>query len=237
MARWSFVLPGRNLGRSAEQELLDAEELDPRELRINLREMAMLNRLPGGLGASLGAVLRELDDAGRRADATVLDAGAGRGDLARRLVSTGVGCVIVSDLRREVLAEARRNLRDTNGVRFLEADVRALPLPDRSVAVAHASLLIHHLDEPDAVAALRELRRVATRAVLINDLRRGRVAQLVTSVTVLALSRGRYTRHDGVVSARRAYTLGELDGLAAEAGLRLAWRTPGWQPRVTSVYR
>ena len=149
MARRSFALPGRNVGRSTEQELLDAEELNPRDLRINLREMAMLNRLPGGVGASLAAVLGLLDG---RTDASVLDAGAGAGDLSLHLARRGIR-VIVNDLRAEVLAAARRNLRDTNGVRFLQADVRHLPLADGAVAVSHASLLLHHLDPPDAVAA------------------------------------------------------------------------------------
>jgi hypothetical protein len=59
----------------------------------------------------------------------------------------------------------------------------------------------------------------------------------VTAATVLALTRGTYTRHDGILSARRAYTLPELDELATEAGLRLVSRTWSFLPRVTTVYR
>jgi ubiquinone/menaquinone biosynthesis C-methylase UbiE len=136
-----------------------------------------------------------------------------------------------------VLAVARRNLSDTNHVTLLQADVRAIPLPDASVDVAHASLLVHHLDPPDVVRALRELRRVARRGVVVNDLRRGPIAFAVTAATVLVLSRGRYTRHDGVQSARRAYTLAELDEMAAAAGLRRAARISRLLPRVTTVYR
>jgi len=40
--------------RSVAAELLDGERLDARELAINLREMAMLNRLMGGIGDSVG---------------------------------------------------------------------------------------------------------------------------------------------------------------------------------------
>jgi hypothetical protein len=54
---------------------------------------------------------------------------------------------------------------------------------------------------------------------------------------VLALTRGAYTRHDGVLSARRAYTMAELDTLAARAGLSRASTTPRFWPRVTTVYR
>ena len=57
-------------------EFLDGEKLDAIELRKNLREMAMLNRLPGGIGDSVRAVERLLGD---QSEATVLDVGTGFG--------------------------------------------------------------------------------------------------------------------------------------------------------------
>jgi ubiquinone/menaquinone biosynthesis C-methylase UbiE len=220
--------------RAVAHEYLDEPTLDATELRINLREMAMLNRLPGGVGDSVRAVSGALDG---RSHPTVLDIGAGAGDFARRLLRERRATVLVADVRPEVLAVTRRNLANTNGVKFLRADVRALPLADDAVDVVHASLLLHHLDPRDAVIALREMRRVARDAVVINDLRRGRLAFLMAAAPVLAYARGRYTRHDGVLSARRAYTLAELDAMATEAGLRRVARTfPGWA-RVTTVYR
>ena len=220
--------------RNHAHEMLDGAELDPTHLRTNLREMAMLNRLPGGVGQSVRAVRSLLNG---RSDASVLDIGAGSGDFARWLARERSVDVVVGDSRHEVLAIARRNLANTNRVSFLQADVRALPLADRSVDVSHASLLLHHLDPQDVVVALREMRRVARTAVVINDLRRGRIAFILSAAPVLAFSRGRYTRHDGVLSARRAYTLAELDELAAEAGLQVVSRSPSWWPRVTTVYR
>jgi SAM-dependent methyltransferase len=220
--------------RSADLELLDGEPLDPDELRTNLREMAMLNRLPGGIGDSVRAVLRILNG---KADAAVLDIGTGAGDFARRLVRERPASVIAADVSPEVLAIARRNLADTKDVTVLQADVLALPLADADIDVAHASLLIHHLEPAEVVRALREMRRVARLGIVVNDLRRGPLALAVTAATVLALTRGAYTRHDGVLSARRAYTLPELDELAAAAGLRAAWRTWSFWPRVTTVYR
>ena len=220
--------------RSTDLELLDAEQLDDGELRTNLREMAMLNRLPGGIGDSIRAVTRLLEGV---ANGAVLDVGTGSGDFVRRLLRERAVRVIAADLRREVLAIAARNLAHTKDVTIIRADASALPLADATLDVAHASLLVHHLEPDEVVGALREMRRVARLGVVVNDLRRGRLAFTMTAATVLALSRGRYTRHDGVLSARRAYTLGELDSLAAIAGLRPVWRTwPHW-PRVTTIYR
>jgi ubiquinone/menaquinone biosynthesis C-methylase UbiE len=223
--------------RDRGHEYLDEPTLEADELRRNLREMAMLNRLPGGVSASRGAIEWLLDGTD---PAVVLDVGTGGGDLpaalerqrgARRLQQ------LACDIRPEVLAYATRRLSRVAHVNLLLADARHLPLADESVDVAHASLVMHHLDPEDAVRALAEMRRVARRGVVVNDLRRGRLAFAVSAITVLGLARARYTRHDGVLSARRAYTLAELDDLATAAGLRRVRRSPAFLPRVVTVYR
>lgn len=235
MPWWEHVLAGPAVGRSTERELLDEEELDPQELRTNLREMAMLNRLPGGTGASLAGIRWAVGD---HQQPRILDVGTGSGDLPRRLARDLPHAEITAtDSHPDVLRIAERNLRRTSNVTTMQADARALPMEAGSFEVAHASLLAHHLEPDEVIAALAEMRRVATQGVVVNDLRRGRVAMAVSTLTVLALSRGRYTRNDGPMSARRAYTIPELDGLAARAGLAPAWRTPSAWPRVTTVYR
>ena len=102
--------------RSTAHELLDGEQLDAIELRRNLREMAMLNRLPGGIGDSVRAVEQLL---GEQSEATVLDVGTGSGDFVRRLRKRRHVEVIASDLRPEVLEITARNLAGTNNVSLL----------------------------------------------------------------------------------------------------------------------
>lgn len=233
--RWRLPLAVR----SDELEIIDGDELDPHDLAVNLRELAMLNRLPGGIGASLAAIDRLAD--GRR-DLEVLDAGTGGGDMALAMARhgrSGAGegrwRVIAADRSEAVLAHAAGRMADDPHVSLLRADALALPLGDGAVDVAHASLFLHHLEPAEAVALLRELARVSRIGVVVNDLRRGPVPYLATALTVLALCRGRYTRRDGLASARRAYTLAELDELLAAAGLRVVERIGGQMPRVVTV--
>jgi ubiquinone/menaquinone biosynthesis C-methylase UbiE len=211
-------------------ELLDSGCLSLPEVEANLADLARLNRLPGGTTASIAGIER-LVGAGNAA--RILDVGTGRGDMPLAFAARGWEPVAV-DANPDVLVVARRELR-SRGIDVVEADVRALPFDDGAFDVTHASLLLHHLDPAAAVAGLRELRRVARRGVVVNDLRRGWVPLVASAVSVALFARSRVTRSDGLASARRAYTLDELDGLLGDAGLSRRWRSRAWMPRVVTA--
>jgi SAM-dependent methyltransferase len=207
-------------------ELLDGPLDDSAALAANLRDLARLNRASGGIGLSRRAIaaLRASDGVGKT---TLLDVGTGGADipialLARAARERRALAVTATDSRAEVLAaarEARPAIDRIAGLTLEIADGRGLPYPDGAFDVAHASLVIHHLEPDDAVAFLRELRRVARAGIVVNDLVRGRLAWVGTWLAVHTLATGRYTRHDGPLSVRRAYSRAEMLGLFEVAGL------------------
>ena len=217
--------------RTDTAELLDSGRLSLPEVEANLADLARLNRFPGGTDASASAI-EWLIGAGNAA--RILDVGTGAGDMPIAFARHGWK-VVATDVNPHVLRVARARVAGVPGVEVIEADVRALPLEDASVDVAHCSLLLHHLAPEAAVAALRELRRVARRGVVVNDLRRGLLPLAATWVSVMALGRTPVTRADGLASARRAYTVPELDRLLAAAGLSVRWRSAAWLPRVVTA--
>ena len=217
-------------------ELLDGSLDDARTLVGNLRDLRRVNRLLGGVALSrraLDVLVGGLAD--RDVAISLLDVGTGAADIPvaliadwrhrrRRLEITAI------DERPEVLAAARvadPRLAGTPRLTLEIADGRTLPYPDDAFDVAHASLLLHHLDPTEAVAALREMRRVATRGVVINDLSRSRVAWLGAWILAHVATRNRYTRHDAPLSVRRAYTAVEAEALLLSAGLRPVRRLMG----------
>ncbi len=212
-------------------ELLDSGELSAAEIEQNLADLARLNRLPGGTATSIAAVERL---AGSMSSPRILDAGTGCGDIPLAFARRGWRTVGI-DSNPEVLALALRQTADEPAIEMVAADARALPFDDGAFDVAHCSLLLHHLDPHDAVRTLEELARVSTRGVVINDLRRGLLPLVATWASVVAFGRSPVTRHDGLVSARRAHTLDELDRLIALAGLSQTWRSKGWLPRVVTA--
>lgn len=214
--------------RSGRLELLDEGRVAGDELRTNLADLARLNRLPGGAGASVRAIERLL---GPRRGASVVDVGTGGGDLLLTLARRGWQVVGI-DADPAVASIARGATSGMRAIRILEADAAAMPLDDGSVDIVHSSLLVHHLDPPAAVRAFAEMARVARLGIVVNDLRRGVLPLLATAVSVAALGRCRTTLHDGLLSVRRAYTPSELDAMIAEAGLRVSRRSAAWMPRI-----
>ena len=211
-------------------ELLDGGSLSLPEIEQNLADLARLNRLPGGTSASVDGIRRLIGGA----DGRILDVGTGRGDMPLAFAERGWRTSGL-DINADVLLVARRETAAQPLVEIVAGDGRSLPFDDDSFDVAHASLLVHHFGPVEVVAILGELRRVARRGVVINDLRRGIVPLLATGASVLAFGRSRVTWSDGLASARRSYTLAELDEMLAEAGLRVRWRSSRWHPRVVTA--
>ncbi|TAM89184.1 methyltransferase domain-containing protein [bacterium] len=220
--------------RLVARELIDDPAVDPAALAVSLRGIEASNRCFGGHAV----VLRELDRL-RRAGLPVgrlVDVGAGFGDLAEAIVSWGrrhgnAIDVLCIDHHPAMLDLARKRRGAIPGVRFIAGDGRTLPLQEQSADVVLSTLALHHLEPPDAVAMLRELRRVSRATPIVADLVRGVVPYVLVWLWTRVLARDRLNRHDGPLSVRRAYTPREALALAREAG----WHEP--RVRVAGVLR
>lgn len=205
-------------------ELLDGALDDSATLASNLRDLRRINRWLGGVDLSAAAV--EALGA-HRAELTMLDVGTGGADIpvalitratqrGRRLRAVGI------DSRPEVLAAAVRAnpaIATTDGLELHVGDGRALRYPDRSFDIAHASLVLHHLESEDAVALLGEMGRVARLGVVVNDLQRSRLGWIGAWLVGHLLTGNRFTRHDAPLSVRRAYRADEMATMLRAAGL------------------
>lgn len=210
--------------RAAEVESLDSTGyLPPAHLAQNLDDLASIKRW---LGYD-AALWRWIAAAGRRAGSrlTVLDAATGGADvpatIAGAATAAGVDLRILGvDLHPQVAGVARQRTQALGQVAIARADALHLPLPDGGVDIALCSYTLHHFNWQGAHRLLSELRRVASLGLIVADLTRSRLAFGLAWLLLHLWGPGhRISRRDGPLSIRRAYTLREMQQLAAEVGL------------------
>jgi len=216
-------------------EILDDPSVDAETRRRSLGDVARSNRLLGGLRAALLALRPALTT---DAPITLLDVGTGLADIPSRACEfareTGARITIIGmDAATPLLTAARDRLDHA-----VCGDALSLPFRDASIDVVMCSQILHHFETADAERLVREVNRVARRAVIVSDLRRSWIAAGGFWLVSFPLRFHAVTRHDGVVSVLRGFTRGELSDIVRNAvGVtptirqRLGFRlTASWQP-------
>lgn len=208
-----LLTPARQRGA----EYLDAPGVDPRLVARSLADVVRANRLFGGARAVLAEMRPALEALPVGARVTVLDVGAGAGDIAVRVAALGrrlgrevqpLGLDASETLAHEILAA---------GLPAVRADARRLPVPDRAVDIAFCSQLLHHFAGADALAVLGEMDRVARVRAIVSDLRRSWLAAAGIWAASFPLGFHPVSRHDGVVSVLRGFTADDLGALVRSA--------------------
>lgn len=236
-----------------ETEWIDRPDHSASELAGNLADLQRVNRWLGGSWLTLRAVERLSADLPPWTPLRVLDVATGGADIAATVADWAerrglAAWVVATDLSPEILRLAAGGTwlaRETGGaggrtppdLAFAAADGRRLPFRDGAFDIVISSLAIHHLRPPDAALMLKEMRRVASHGVVVNDLVRSWVGYCGAWLFGRLLTRNPLTRHDGPLSFRRAYTEGELRVLLAAAGLAPIWQAgiPGYRMAIAAT--
>jgi SAM-dependent methyltransferase len=202
-------------------ERMEHPGVAPAELARGLAHLAHINRTFGGTRVVLEHLEPLLDRP--PPPIRILDVGTGYADLPRAIVARarqrGLAVRIEAlDRHPGIRTLAARACAGYPEIRIRDGDGLALPYPERSLDVAVASQLLHHMEGEATVRLLRELRRVARHAVLVGDLRRGVWPFAATWIVLHLVSRSPLIRHDGPLSVRRGFVPAELLDLARAAG-------------------
>ncbi len=201
-------------------EILDDRAIDPAIRRRSSGDIVASNRWLGGRRAALDVlddVIRACVASSGATELTLLDVGTGLADIphaAKQLARRHGVALTTVGIDREVslLASAGSHLDQR-----VSSDALALPLADGSVDIAMCSQILHHFEHGEAVTLVRELDRVASRHVIVSDLRRSWIAAGGFKLAAAALRFHPVTRHDGVVSVMRGFTPTELGAVIDEA--------------------
>ena len=203
--------------RATEMEFLDQPDFDPALAAASYRFMETVNGRFGGIRVVRRFLAAETAGRPVRAPLRILDIGSGSCDIplavsrwARgRGIPLHITCLETAgpavDIARRKLARA-----GAPAVRLLPEDVFAHQ-PSDPYDCAVASMCCHHFSDAQILALVRRLRGFVRHSLLINDLRRSRLASLAARVPLIGAPAG--VRHDALLSIRRGFIVSELQAL------------------------
>jgi len=206
--------------RSYELENLDKGTYTPEEYEGCIVELQRVNEWLGDAKVVRETLLADIEAAHVK-EFSVLDVGAGSGELLRvaakwaretNLRGFFVGLELNARSAKAILEESSEYAR----IASVHADGFKLPFADGAFDYVMQSLTLHHFDERGAVEILREMTRVAARAICVIDLHRNPIAYYFYTTVARLFLHNRLLREDGALSILRSFTPEEL----AEVGRR-----------------
>ncbi|MFC7735087.1 methyltransferase domain-containing protein [Roseomonas sp. GCM10028921] len=216
--------------RSSAPEIMDDAAQDFAAFSFALRDLERINRM----SLAYRPTLRWLDALAQRTGArrlSVLDVGAGGGDMLARVADwgarRGVELELVA-LDRSPHAAAHARARHPGlPVRWITADLFDLDPAERFDAVICA-LFAHHLEDELLVRFLRWMEARARLGWLISDLHRHPIPWATVWAGVRLLRMDPMVVHDSTVSIARGFSRTDWKRLGARAGVRaeLRWAFP-----------
>lgn len=212
-------------------EKMDDPGLCPREHQRALAGLRRINRL-SGTGPRLQAEILRISASEPKRVWRILDVGCANGEvafelsalLAPHLSHQLTGWDMSTTAIGEAQARLQREITDRKpGAEALRFEVRNLFAEFEGTAgeppfdLVYCTLLLHHFSDVDAVRVLAAMKRLARRAVLVDDLQRTRLGWVLAVAGCHLLSRSPVVHFDGPQSVRAAFTCDEALGLAVAA--------------------
>ena len=210
--------------RSHRLEYIDTGNYTAAEYEGCISELQFVNRWMGDAHTLKATLLREVE-AQRLTDFSLLDIGAGSGELLRVAATwarqthrdlRAVGLDLHPRMTESIIEESEQ-FAEISSVR---GDALQLPFADAEFDYVICSLFTHHLLDEQVVQVLGEMTRVAKRRIFVIDLHRHPVAYLLYTTLGKIVLHNRLLRHDGALSILRSFKSDELLALAQRAGLR-----------------
>ena len=210
--------------RATAHEFLDRPDCDPELAAASYRFMELVNGCFGGTRVVRRFLHAEATGRHVAAPLRVLDIGSGSCDIplavSRWAQARGIPlhftCLEMADHAMDIARGQLAKAGDP-AVRLLQEDVFSHH-PAEPYDCAVASMCFHHFSNEHILALLRRLRGFVRGSVLINDLRRSRLADFAARLLLTGTGMSAGVRHDALLSIRRGFTVRELTALLGQLG-------------------
>lgn len=216
--------------RAEAPEFMDDFASAGAELREALRHLRLLNRLFAAAAPTLHGVRRLWLKADKPRRLSILDVGAGSGDVNRQLLQWADAeqvelRITLVDLTEEACEEAGQLFRHEPRIQVMRGDLFALT--EACADIITGTQFIHHFAAEELPTVVQSMLNASRIGVVINDIHRHWIPWTAVWLTTRVVSSNRYIWHDGPLSVAKGFRAEDWDRLRDDLGLTdmyYAWR-------------
>lgn len=218
--------------RSTQKELLDQDNIPFDDIRVNMKELDVINTWLGGHAATLAGLRKLLKThTWSNEPLHICEIGCGGGDNLRIIRQWSLKNQISVQLTGIdknndcLIYAAERNPGDF--FTWIHSDYSMVDFEARKPDILFSSLFCHHFNNDELVSVIRWMWHNCGAGFFINDLHRNSIAYYSIQWLTKFLSNSYLVKHDAPLSVLRGMTRKEWDVVMQKAGIsnyNIKWR-------------
>jgi len=193
------------------------------DFRDCLVDLAKVNRITLAHRPTLQWLGRLIAAPGRSKPLHIVDVGCGGGDMLRAIAKwakrRGIQVALTGIDLNPYAARAAQEM-NPEGIQWITGDAYSYAPPE-GIDIILSSLFTHHLSDPDVERFIAWMENTARCGWFINDLHRMRIDIHIFQTLSKTARWHRFVQHDGPVSIRRSFRIGDWQTLCKAAGVTL----------------
>ena len=211
--------------RSSEEEIMDDFQLQGSPLKTTLQDLDKVNKYLGGNEITLEGVEKIMKSSCFEQPLQILDVGCGNGSVLKGVAQLGRKKGVKMELKgidanTHAIEIARENCREYPEIKFEAQDVFSKAFEKEKTDIVLCTLTLHHFTDEEIKRLLQIFVRKSKMGIVINDLKRSRLAYQLFQLFCAAFIRNAIAREDGLVSIKRSFRKKELHGYGKNLEVR-----------------
>ena len=210
--------------RSTAPELMDDAELPEAELRLALKDLAVVNKYLGGNQITINALEGMITSQPDKKLWRVMDVGCGDGEVLRQIARHFKNLdykieFIGLDINEKSIARARKKSEGISHLTFSTQNILTLDAATAGCDIILCTLTMHHFTDQQICTFIKTFVQLASTGVIINDLQRSKIAYRLFQLFSGIFMKSKIAKYDGKVSIARAFKKEELETYSKQLAL------------------
>lgn len=216
--------------RSNQIEMMDDFEIRGNELTKSLDQLSLINLFLGGNQITMNGLNKILKKSSKDIPHKIVDLGCGNGEMLRVIANYGKKNgfnfeLIGIDANPHTILYAKELSKSYKNIRFEEMNVLSESFEGIPCDITLSTLFLHHFDDKQIMELLKKLINNSSKAIIVNDLHRHRMAYYLFSLICLGI-RNKMTKNDGLISILKGFKKEDLEAFSKELNLKssIIWK-------------